>query len=327
MRAFDDISGQERVCSYLQRALDSGRTTHAYLLVGGSAQERVGIAERFAAALVAAGDVDAFADALRGAHPDMRRFEPQGAGAYLVEQARQLVHDAELAPVRSARKAYVINQADRLAGAPANALLKTLEEPPEDVVCILLAASEQGVLETIRSRCEVLVCHERLAEQPADEEVFNILYATLTGADNRYVLNAADRLVELSRAGSADLELRQAEELEAGKDYLSQGARKSIEQRHKRELSALQRNALLDQITAMRSWLRDCLLVSQGAGQLAAHENWRAQTAQLAGTLSASELLAALESAQKAQARITGNVTPQLAMEALLFEIREATCR
>ena len=131
-------------------------------------------------------------DDVKWSHPEIE--EIYALDPEQVDQIRELVHDAELAPVRAPHKVYVLEQADRLQGAPANALLKTLEEPPQDVVCLMLATQESAVLETIRSRCEVLHLRARYPEQPSDEEAFNLLYALVTGASNQQVLDSAKRM-------------------------------------------------------------------------------------------------------------------------------------
>lgn len=327
MKVFADIAGQERACTFLQAALDEGQVTHAYLLIGPSPGETADIALRFASGVLAGQDAEAFGQAMRGVHPDMHVYEPGGAATYLIEQVRSLVRDAELAPVRSHMKVYIIKEADRLSGAPANALLKTLEEPPRDVVCILTALSEHGVLETVRSRCEVLRLAPGRDMRPDDAAVFEIMGALAQGASNRYVLAAAKRMVERSSAGAEELDDCFAEQLEEQQDYLSAGARRELEAQHKREKTAHVRRELLAQVAAARSWLRDCLLHVQGAGELAAHAGQAPQTAQVAAALNEQRLLKALDAVYVCEERIAYNVTPQLAIEALLFEVREALCQ
>ena len=331
MEAFAGVAGQDRTVSYLSRALEGGQLTHAYLLVGGGEDVRLELAGRFAAAVVAGGDERAFSQALQGAHPDLRRIEPGGAGAYLVDQVREVVADAALSPVRAQRKAYVFTRADRLAGAPANALLKTLEEPPADVVCVLCAAREGAVLSTLRSRCVVLrlagAGADSAAEAPEDTRLFELLFALAGRADNRRVLAGAKDIVEAAGAGTAELEKRREADVAAYGDYLSAGARKAMEERFKREERAAVRDGLDRQLAAVRSWLRDCLLVAQGADGLARHAYCERQTAQVAGQAGSAALLEAIAAVDACEQRIHYNVTPQLACEAMLFEIRRALCR
>ena len=327
MNVFAHITGQEQVCNYLQAALDAQRTTHAYLLVGTDTLACEQIARSFAAALIAQGDENAFSQVVSGAHPDLHLMEPAGAAAYLIEQVRELVRDAELAPIRAQHKVYVLERADKLSAAPANALLKTLEEPPGDVVCILIATHERAVLETVRSRCEVLHLRANDQGQPRNEEVFNLLFSVVSGADNRQVLAAAKRMVELASEGTDELEERHMAQLEEQNEFLTQGARKALETQHKREVTAQVRSALLAEVAAVRSWLRDCLLAAGGAPEAVAHPQWAAQTMRVALDAGTAGVLVALEAVKRCEERISYNVTPQLAIEALLFEIREAVCQ
>ena len=331
MEAFSGVDGQDRVASYLSRALEGGQLTHAYLLAGGDEAVRRELAGRFAAAVVADGDSRVFDRALRDGHPDLRRIAPGGAGAYLVEQVRELVADAALSPIRARHKAYVLTRAELLAGAPANALLKTLEEPPADVVCVLCASAASAVLPTLRSRCVVLrlagADAGSAAEAPEDTRLFELLFALAGRADNRRVLAGAKDIVEAAGDGTAEIERRRREDSDAYGDYLSAGARKAMEERFRREERASVRGGLDRQLAAVRSWLRDCLLVAQGADGLARHAYCERQTAQVAGQAGSAALLEAIAAVDACEQRIHYNVTPQLACEAMLFEIRRALCR
>lgn len=328
---FAGIEGQDQVTGYLASALQTGQVTHAYLIVGTEGSCHVEIARRFAAGLLAAvpgreGDVDTavYDAALRGAHPDIHFTTPASATGYLVEQVREVVHDVELAPVRAARKVYVIEQADRMKGTAANAFLKTLEEPPADVTVILLAQARAGVLQTLASRCQVLVCNLPRERVCASPELCAMVSDAAQGAGSRTLLAHAAALVERSQAGVEELASRHGEQLAQSADYLSAGARKALETAHKRELAMRQRAALLEQVGMVRSVLRDCLLASQGVAVPAAPEaRWWEQ---LDGACSPARVLSALDATERAQERVAYNVTPQLAIEAMLFELKEALC-
>lgn len=325
-RAFEGITGQDQAVEYLQSALDAGRTTHAYLICGGAGSGKEEIAKRFSAALLSNGDEEQFRLACEHPHPDLHLLEPAGA-SYLVGQIREVVHDAELAPIRAPRKVYVIAAADRMGTQSANAFLKTLEEPPADVVCILLVQTESAVLETLRSRCEVIALNEVARQAAADPVVFGVLEAISSGCDNRVLLDGAKRLVEVSKRGLEDLEQEQERQLDEQSDYLAQGARKELEKQNKREVSAQQRQKLLGIVAQVRGWLRDCLVTQAGTPELISYTEQERQTMTVATTVDAKALLDAIAAADAAADRISYNVTPQLALEAMLIEIREALCR
>ncbi len=156
MTTWDRLVGQERAAATLQRAAE--RPVHAYLLVGARGSGVEDAARCFAAALVAPDDARVADLAWRGMHPDVVEFEPEGTGFRVNEDVRQrIIPEASRSPVEGARKVVVLFEADRLsanAAVSANALLKTLEEPPARTVLILVTAAPDDLPETVRSRCQ-----------------------------------------------------------------------------------------------------------------------------------------------------------------------------
>lgn len=158
--ALDGIVGQPRARAFLEAAVREGRLSHAYLFVGaaGSGIERAARALAKCVVCPQAGD-NTCEECLRvehGTHPDVHFYEPASAVGYMMDQVREIISDAQLTSVRSDAKVYVIQHAERLRSNCANALLKTIEEPPAGVVFVLLANSADAVLPTIVSRCQVV---------------------------------------------------------------------------------------------------------------------------------------------------------------------------
>lgn len=153
---WDRLTGQERAVALLQRAAE--RPVHAYLLVGPRGSGVEDAARCFAAALVAPDDARAADLALRGMHPDIVEFEPEASGFRIDEEVRkQIIPEASRSPVEGERKVVVLYEADRLsanAAVSANALLKTIEEPPPRTVMLLVTAVPDELPETVRSRCQ-----------------------------------------------------------------------------------------------------------------------------------------------------------------------------
>ncbi len=320
------IEGQQKLTSYLTRVLDTGASTHAYLLCGPDASDRDDIARRFSAALIADGSVETYQQILSGAHPDLHEYAPAGVGGYLVEQAREIVHDATLAPIRAPHKVYLVQQANKLSGAAANALLKTLEEPSADVVIVLLAPTPDTVLETLRSRCEVLQMNAYDVYVEGDAELFDLMERIAYGMDDVDLLHAAASFIQRGQAEIDELDERFNQMLLDQKDYLSASAKKQLEQQHKREVNGRKRARLLADIDMLANWTRDCLLVANGAANLRRFPEAYAQTSEVGERLEASQLLKAVDALSAARERITYNVTPQLAIEAMLLEVRGALC-
>jgi DNA polymerase-3 subunit delta' len=154
---FTDVVGQDQALATLERA--AARPVHAYLLVGprGSGVEEA--ARGFAALLIGvAGDERGRGLVARGVHPDVVEFEPSGA-SYLVDAdvRKRILPEAARAPIEGDRKVLVLFEAERLRGnqnESANALLKTLEEPPARTVVVLVTSVADDLLPTIRSRCQ-----------------------------------------------------------------------------------------------------------------------------------------------------------------------------
>lgn len=165
--AFENILGQPQVREFLRATVASGRVSHAYLFCGPAGSNKTLAALAFAQGILCpkgpkgprggnCGACDACGRIMRKKHPDVRMFEPEGAAGYLVEQVRGIVADTALAPIQADRKVYILDRVDLLGVQAANAFLKTLEEPPADVVLILLARTRESVLPTIVSRCQVV---------------------------------------------------------------------------------------------------------------------------------------------------------------------------
>jgi DNA polymerase-3 subunit delta' len=155
---WDPVPGQERAVALLQHAAE--RPVHAYLLVGARGAGVEEAARCFAAALIAPGDNQRAWDlALRGCHPDVVEFEPTATTYSVNDDVRdRMIPEAYRSPIEGERKVLVIYEAERLRRAnrdeAANALLKTLEEPPAKTVLVLVTAYPDELPETVRSRCQ-----------------------------------------------------------------------------------------------------------------------------------------------------------------------------
>jgi DNA polymerase-3 subunit delta' len=368
---FDDLVGQERVAGFLRAAVESGNTSHAYLFVGPPGAGKRSAALLLACALVCGdggcGACEACLRVRRGAHPDVRVVEPAGAATYLVEQIRdELVPDMWLAPADGHAKVYIIEGADALGDAAANAFLKTLEEPPSAVTIVLLTDDYDAVLPTITSRCQAVRFapvtptralalltqrtgaseDEALAalaacsadvpraleflRSPARREARDHVLAVMRDLpvmDGRDVLVSARDLLREVRAPLDELKERHVVELREREEFMGRQSRtKEVEQRQKRELTARERQAVLEIVAVAESWFRDVLAVSAGAGGVANRDNLDdIETA--AGCMSSVAIQCGLDAIATARSRVAYNVSPQLAVEAMLFEIQEArTC-
>lgn len=152
---FEDVIGHAGVVGLLRSELD--HPAQAYLFVGPESVGKETVALRFAAGLLGgASDDRARRLALMRAHPDLRVLEPEGATSLGVDQARDVVSRASLAPVEASRSVFLFPDAGAMTEQAANALLKTLEEPSAQVVFLLVAGSEDDFPPTVASRCRTI---------------------------------------------------------------------------------------------------------------------------------------------------------------------------
>lgn len=363
---FDGVFGQPRVRSFLRSSVSSGRVSHAYLFVGPAGSGKTQAAYALAQAIVCpqggCGSCDDCRRVERHNHPDVHYYAPEGAQGYVVSQIREIVADAALAPIRSRSKVYVLDRVDLLGIQPANAFLKTLEEPIPGVTFLLLARTREGVLPTIVSRCQVVpfrhipsveaaailaqrtgVAPERarIAIEACDGSLSRALsfvknaeraefrarvleiLSRLALADERDVLDFAAELIERSKAPLDNVRTRQSAELEESADFLTSSALKQIELRHKRALAKATRDSLTTMTSIIRSWLRDVLMIVNGSSSLVVNTDALPALNDAAAHASVESVVFALREAYRTDEALRYNVSPETCIDALLFSIRE----
>src|SRR5215217_7436771 len=140
-------------------AVAGGRVTHAWLFTGPPGIGKLHTARVFAAALNCPAGGDGTCDTcrriLRGVHPDVHLIVPEG-DFLLVEDVRAIREEASRSRHEARTAVFILDEADRMTEAAANALLKVLEEPPPQVVFVLVARSADAVVETVPSRARTL---------------------------------------------------------------------------------------------------------------------------------------------------------------------------
>lgn len=145
-KSLDEIVGQSHITSILKRAIESGRIAHAYLLTGPRGVGKTSIAR------ILAHEINKLPYSEESTHLDI--IEIDAASNNSVEDIRDLRDKVQIAPVSAEKKIYIIDEVHMLSKSAFNALLKTLEEPPEHVVFILATTDLDKLPATIISRVQ-----------------------------------------------------------------------------------------------------------------------------------------------------------------------------
>ena len=297
-------------------------------------------------------------------HPDVHWLVPGSVTGYLVDQVREIIDGVSLAPARADRKVYIMERAGLLRGAAANALLKTIEEPPADVIFILVARSEETVLPTIVSRCQVVpfqvvapgAALSEVMRSGASEREARIalsvagtpmraveflasdsrrkvrrsvvrIMGELARDDSWDVLQSARELLDGARVPLADVRDAQEAALKQSSDFLTSAALKQVEAANKRELSARERSGMMEVLAAIDSVLRDVLLRCEDVAEPIVNADAADVVDRLAAATNTQGALRALEATNRAADDLEHNVSSQLTLEVMLLSIKEAlTC-
>ena len=143
---FENIKGQEFAKKYMINSINKGKINHAYMFEGIEGIGKETFAYDLAKILLETPHLENA--------PDCIRVKPEG-NSIKIAQIRNLQSDIVIKPHKK-YKIYIIDKAEKMTLEAQNALLKTLEEPPEYAIIILVTNNKEGLLPTIRSRCEIV---------------------------------------------------------------------------------------------------------------------------------------------------------------------------
>lgn len=164
MAGFQDIVGHKQVIAHLQSAIENNHVSHAYIIYGEHGAGKSLLAETFAMTLQCekggkepCGECRSCKQAVTRNQPDIIHVQHEKPGTISVDDIRQQVNgDIEIKPYSSKYKIYIIDEAEKMNQQAQNALLKTIEEPPEYALILLLVSNISAMLPTILSRCVTL---------------------------------------------------------------------------------------------------------------------------------------------------------------------------
>ena len=327
MPKFSDIIGQDMIKEHLMNALKTGNISHAYIINGERYSGKEFIAKIFAMAIQCEkGDIDpcnechACKQALSGNQPDIIHLTHEKPNVITVDDIREQINsDIVIKPYASDRKIYIINEAEKMNVQAQNALLKTLEEPPEYAVIIILTTNVDALLPTILSRCVVLNM------KPVDDEkVKEFLMEYVQVPDYKAEVCAAFARGNLGKAKI----LASSEEFDKIKTEAI-ALLKHIDEMNVNEISIAikQMNEykleINDYLDILAIWYRDALMfkATADANNLIFRDEIKfiKQTASRS-TYEGLEII--LKALDKAKARLSANVSFDLTMELLLLTIK-----
>ena len=328
MARFEDIIGQEQIKEHFQKALETGKISHAYIINGERAAGKEFIANLFAMALQCeektdrpCGKCHSCKQALSGNQPDIIKVTHEKPNTIGVDDVRsQINNDIGIKPYSSPYKIYIMNEAEKMTGQAQNALLKTLEEPPEYGIIFLLTTNVNSMLQTILSRYVVLNM-----KPVRDELMRDYLMNQLKVPDYR-----ADVCIAFARGnvGKAKM-LASSEDFDTIKDEALSLLKYIVDMDTTEIVAAIKKIAeyqmdINDYFDIISIWYRDVLLFK--ATNDASHlvfKNEIQQIRKVAGRTSYEGIERVLVALEKAKQRLDANVNFDLTMELLLLEIKE----
>ena len=255
MKQFRDVIGRERITEHLQNTIRLNRVSHGYIFDGEEGIGKNFIADIFVAALQCevysgepCGECKSCLQAAGGNHPDIIRIRREKATIGVDDIRGQLNNTIAIKPYNSRYKIYIINEAEKMTEAAQNALLKTIEEPPEYAVILLLTDNMNMLLPTVLSRCVTL--HLR----PVDRGLLKMHLMKFEGRKDE-VLHLVLHIDEMKPSEIIDFLKRFSEEKAVINDYIDliflwyrdvlmfKAARQTAQLIYKEEVLTLQRQA------------------------------------------------------------------------------------
>ncbi len=343
----------------LLRSFEAGRLSHAYLFSGPEQIGRRTLAldlarlvnckpqQSFVAAPHGAGSPRPCGVCVpcgritRGIHADVRVInvdtptsQDKGDGgasgdgprhkSIRIEHVRDLEHQASLKPFEGGTRVFIIDGAELMSQPAANALLKTLEEPPQDVLIVLVASSVAALPATIVSRCHIIEL------RPVPAEVIEPHLVQKLGASPEQAHTLA-RLARLARGrpGWAISALADPTALDKGSqavqrilDVVTGGMEARFQ--YARQLADTfwrRRDAVLDELDLWSEWWRELAMARNGLDNLVTNETWLPRFKGIAQALDNSTIAAGATAVASARRALEANAIARLALEVFMLDL------
>ena len=330
--------GHDGAVDTLKRSLQAGRVAHSYLVSGPRQVGKMTLALDLCRAVNCLGEerpcgaCNQCRRIERSLHADVHVVGVGGSGrpggraraSIGIDQVREVQREASLKPFEGASRCFVFDGAERMTVEAANSLLKTLEEPPPQVLIILLAVQTDALLTTLVSRCRVL----ELRQVPAAAISRRLVddYGLEAGdADEIARLSAGRPGWAIEAVGSPELREAAAERLQAIEETLQAG----IEGRFAyaaRMASAFSRDRETgrEELALWLAWWRDALMAREGLDELVTYASRQGAMASITGAMSESDVVGAVKAVLETGRLLERNVNPRLAFESMMLRMPSA---
>ena len=328
MMGFNNVIGHEEIIRHLKNAISTGKVSHSYIFTGEPGAGKKLLAGTFAMTLQceAGGtepcqECDSCKKAVGKNHPDIIMVSHEKPGTISIDEIReQVVQDVSIKPYCSPYKIYIIADAELMTVQAQNALLKTIEEPPEYAVILLLTGNIDGLLPTIQSRCV------RLDLKVVDDGlVKEYLMEHLHVPDYQAEIDASFAQGSIGKAKAAATSQEFAD--------MTQNALKILKYANTMEVYELsdtikgfseEKQNIDDYLDIFQFWFRDVLMfkATREIDNLVFKQEINFIKEQ-ASQRSYENLEKILDALQKTKVRLRANVNFELALELLFLTIRE----
>ena len=325
--------GHEKATRTLTRSIEAGRIAHSYLITGPSKVGKTTLALDIARAANCSSGGTPCATCRQcqritsALHPDVRIIGLEAARSgrlrtqISIEQVREIQRDASLLPYEGRNRVFIFESAEKLSGEAANSLLKTLEEPPENVIIILVASDLNAVLPTLVSRCrhialrpaplsavvEFLVEQRGVNRERADE------IAGLSGGRIGWAIEAAEnpRIIDRIWETMDTIESAVNGSLSDRFDYA---------ERLSGRFSA-DRQGVLEELSLWQSLWRDALLIAQSKSELVVNKSRLESLLSVSERISPESVVSSLKAIRRTVFLLERNVSPRLAIEGMMMQL------
>lgn len=371
---FSSILGQPQVRDFLRSSLESRHFSQSYLFLGPSGSNKTQAAHALAFAFLYSdiaksstmaeiAKMQTWKKTKDHTLADIHYFEPEGQNGYLVTQMRDIIHDEGLSPINGNRKVYIIDRVDLLGVASANAFLKTLEEPNDGVMFILLGRTHETVLPTIESRCVVvpfrhippseaigiIVQNTGVDEGEAKAAlgatggsisasieflrdrkmvgIYDTIAKTILASESAtdwQIVKSAKEILEILREPTDELRRKNEQKVADEDEFLSSAAKKSIEASEKRAQRRKEKQNTMLVPNIATSLLHDVFSILNGREDKISNPVFVSQLEALAKKTTSEKLVEAIDATNKLTSVMAYNVSLESCIDLILLEFKGA---